>query len=150
MMMRKGENMTERIAIAGCPKSGKTTYADTLDGVVMHTDDVMHLGWSEASEEVSQWFDDDEVAVIEGVAVLRALRKWLARNPEGKPIDKLLYFYEPFVELTPRQAGMMKSDEKAWDDIIDDLLRRGVVVKDACVQDVDKKCLIKKERSDTK
>ena len=73
-----------KIAIAGVPKAGKTTLAEEIPGDPFHTDELMKtFTWSGASQEISYWFDKKQF-LIEGVAVPRALRKWLKAN-EGKP-----------------------------------------------------------------
>jgi hypothetical protein len=55
----------------------------------MHTDDLIALGWSEASAAVIPWISRPGPWIIEGVAVPRALRKWFAANPTGKPAPDL-------------------------------------------------------------
>ena len=97
-----------RIAIAGPPKTGKTTLAVSLGMHVRHTDDIQQLGWSAASDEVSRWFDDDAFC-IEGVAVLRALRKWRERNPSSPPpLDRLVMLWDPHTPHTRGQQSMAK------------------------------------------
>ena len=129
---RKGcELDTERIAIAGGPKTGKTTLADLLAGTggeAKHTDDLMSLGWSESSEAVSKWFDDPECQVMEGVSIVRALRKWLKSNPDGKPVDRVIYLSEPFEALSERQEAMAKGCGTIWSEIELQLAEREVVI----------------------
>lgn len=103
-----------RVAICGGPKTGKTTFADTLGVPVRHTDDVVGLGWSAASDEVSRWFDA-ETFCVEGVAVLRALRKWRERNPGAPPpLDRFVMLWDPRVPCTKpgqlRMSGAVSSD----------------------------------------
>lgn len=129
-----------RIAITGGPRTGKTTYAERragdlyghgVDGLELrHTDDLIHLGWSEASEAAAAWFDEPGPWIIEGVAVSRALRKWRERNP-GKPppVDEVYYFSEPHVPLTPGQATMAKGVRKVHDEIEPWLRNHGVVLR---------------------
>ena len=122
-----------RIAIAGYPRSGKTTLAQEMaekDGVkvVRHTDDVMEMGWSESSEHASTWFDAEGPWIIEGVAVPRALRKWLARNPEGKPCEMVAFQRFAHEELTQGQKTMAKGCDTVFMGILEDLTRRGTVV----------------------
>jgi hypothetical protein len=98
----------ERIAIVGWPKTGKTTLATEMGGG-RSTDEVMNLGWSEASQEASTWFDQPGPLIVEGVAVPRALRKWRERNPDKPPpIDKLIILRNPHVPLEPGQVTMGK------------------------------------------
>ena len=110
-----------RIAIAGPPKAGKTTLADSLGvgiGPVRHTDDVQHLGWSAASDEISRWFDEPGPWCIEGVAVLRALRKWRARNPgSAPPLDRLVYLHHARIELNTGQQRMATQLSTLYDEL---------------------------------
>lgn len=122
-----------KIAILGAPKTGKTTLASKMAGdsnsSCRSTDEVMNLGWSEASAEVSTWFDQD-CPIIEGVGVARALRKWLERNPTGKPVDKLIVLTnEPFTAHTPGQASMGKGIQTVLAEIEPALKARGVVIE---------------------
>jgi len=119
-----------KIAIIGSPKSGKTTFSSSFVGNVKHTDDLISLGWSEASEKASFWFDES-VDVIEGVAVPRALRKWLERNKTGKPVDKVIIVVNAsFCELSKGQLSMAKGIVTVWNEIVRELLARGVVVEE--------------------
>jgi hypothetical protein len=121
-----------RLAIMGGPKTGKTTLANTIPcepGLrILHTDDAMRLGWSECSEYCSYWFNEPSV-VVEGVAVARSLRKWLERNPTGKPCDEIVYLTKPHVPLTKGQAAMAKGVETVFVEIEAELLVRGVHVR---------------------
>lgn len=119
-----------KIAIIGSPKSGKTTFSSSFVGNVKHTDDLISLGWSEASEKASFWFDEN-IDVVEGVAVPRALRKWLERNKTGKPVDKIIILANaPFCELSKGQATMAKGIVTVWNGIVKELLARGVEVEE--------------------
>jgi leucyl-tRNA synthetase len=66
--------------------------------------------------------------VIEGVALVRALRKWLERNAAGKPCDRVIVLRTPKVELTPGQAAMAKGHEKIWREVEPQLRKRGVEI----------------------
>jgi len=110
-----------RILITGAPRTGKTTLARkmSLDLGLSHwctdpnrlcppavggsPDD---LDWSECSEWVAQhWIGTH--AIIEGVAVPRALRKWRALHPdEPPPVDRLLVLSQQRERLTKRQEAM--------------------------------------------
>lgn len=128
-----------RIAIAGIPKAGKTTLSKEMESKpncakVFHTDDIIDkFDWSGASEEVSKWFNKDEF-LIEGVAVPRALRKWLNKN-KGKPCDKLIWLHEPYEKLSPGQKAMAGGCFKVMREIRFDLINRGVKI----VENVKKK-----------
>jgi len=118
-----------RLAIAGGPRCGKTTAARKIGGAVYSTDDLIDLGWSEASEAASEWFDLDAPSfVVEGVAVPRALRKWLARNPDGRPCDQVRWMGDPFERLTRGQAVMFSGCSTVMREIVPELRRRGVDV----------------------
>ena len=119
-----------RIAIAGGPRTGKTTAASTLPGAALHTDDVMHLGWSAASQEASTWFDRTGDVVVEGVAVPRALRKWLGRNPDGMPVETVVMLTATFVTLSAGQLAMTKGVATVWSEIEPQLRARGVEILD--------------------
>ena len=124
--------MTERLLIAGGPRCGKTTLADTLASgrVVRHTDDLIATHeWSAASEEAARWLDDAGPWVIEGVTVVRAIRKWLAAHEDGKPADVVVWLNQPFAELTKGQASMLKSCETIWAEVWPELARRGVYIR---------------------
>lgn len=115
-----------RLCITGAPKTGKTTLANVSGLPVRHTDDAMDLGWSEASAEAAGWLDAPGPWVVEGVAVARALRKWLGQHPEGKPCDKVLWLSTARQPLTPGQEAMGKGAMRVLGDILPQLHARGV------------------------
>lgn len=119
-----------RILITGGPKTGKTTLAKQLAvenaGILLHTDDFIPLGWSTASEETALWMGKYGPFIIEGVAVPRALRKWLASNPTGTPADKVIFLGKPWVALSPGQLAMTKGLVTVWKEIVGELVARGV------------------------
>lgn len=119
-----------KLAIAGIPKSGKTTISDKISPgtKVFHTDDLIKThSWSEASLEVSNWFKIKGDWIIEGVAVPRALRKWLAANKD-KPCDKILWLEKPHEELNKGQLTMAKGCITVMDEIRPELIKRGVEI----------------------
>ena len=125
-----------RIIIAGGPRTGKTTLATQIlqaDGFpVRSTDDLIgKLGWSEASAEVAEWFDDPGPWVIEGVAAARALRKWLGAHPTGSPCDAIVYLSVPKVDRTPGQNAMAKGCDTVWNEVRPSLVARGVKIVSA-------------------
>lgn len=119
-----------RILITGGPKTGKTTLAKQLGAElsarVLHTDDLIPLGWSEASAEVASWMGRGDPVVIEGVAVPRALRKWFAMFPTCKPADKVIFLGKPWQELSPGQLAMTKGLVTVWKEVVGELVARGV------------------------
>lgn len=121
-----------KIVIIGPPKSGKTTLAHHL-GVELqianlyHTDSLMSMEWSEASEAASHWLDNPAPWIIEGTAAPRALRKWLRRNP-GKRLDvQIVTLRRTYQELRLGQQSMAKGIETIMNEITPDLRQRGAV-----------------------
>ncbi len=117
--------------IAGGPKAGKTTLAASYDAGdidVRHTDDLIETHeWSGASATVAEWFNDAGPWIVEGVAVPRALRKWMAAN-SGKPCDTAIWMPHAKAERTPGQAAMAKGCQTVWDSIKAELEARGVTI----------------------
>lgn len=125
--------MTTRVVIAGGPKTGKSSLAECLEAIdvarIRHTDDLAHLGWSEASAAAALWFGAPGPWIVEGVAAARALRKWLASHPEGKPCDVVYVLDEPVVARTPGQETMAKGCQTVFAEVRPELVRRGVEIR---------------------
>lgn len=123
-----------RLVIVGGPRTGKTTLAAELVGTrgltrVRHTDDLIELGWSEASQRIAdEWLTEPGPWIIEGVAAVRGLRKWLRANP-GRPCDRVVHLLTPKVFLTSGQAGMTKGHAKIWREVEPELRARGVEIE---------------------
>ncbi len=122
-----------RVIVAGGPRCGKTTFAKELatrTGVpVRHTDDLIGVyDWSASSEHVATWFDRPGSWIVEGVTAPRAIRKWLASHPKGKPADVIYWGVEPRVHITKEQAAMLKGVMTVWKEIRTEVLMRGVKV----------------------
>ncbi len=122
-----------RILIVGGPRTGKTTLArylaQHLAVPVKHTDDLIErLSWSEQSNEVARWLDEPGPWLIEGVAAVRALRRWLAAHPEGRPCEAIYRCTEPVVELTARQETMAKGEATIWSEVNSALRFRNLIV----------------------
>lgn len=100
-----------RVAVVGAPKTGKTTLtAQVTDRPVIHADDLIPLGWSEASAELAQKCNAIAGPMcVEGVSVPRALRK-------GLRVDAVLLLSQPFTPHTPGQAAMAKGVRTVWDE----------------------------------
>jgi dephospho-CoA kinase len=128
--------MTARIVIVGPPKAGKTTLgrdlAESSGAQLRHTDDLIgELDWSGCSERIaSEWFAQPGPWIIEGVAAVRALRKWLVGNREGRPCDQVITLSKSWVSLTPRQAGMASACAGIWGSIRGAVQARGVAIED--------------------
>lgn len=129
--------MLSKVLIAGGPSVGKTTLAKKLqasgllgDINTYHTDDLIGLTtWSGVSEQVSTWFDRPGPWIIEGVAVPRALRKWLLANPTGKPADVVYWSSTAYIPLLGGKAAMTKGVLTVWKQIEEDLIERGVKIQ---------------------
>ena len=120
-----------RIAVAGGPRTGKTTTAERLAqqlGLPLtHSDDLISLGWSEASDELAKRMAAAERGIYEGVAVVRAIRKLLERSSD-KPIDALLILRQPFEQLTDGQRRMSRAQDTVLYEIVPRLHALGVLI----------------------
>lgn len=121
-----------RIAIIGAPRAGKTTLAQQFGRehgyMVWHADDLIPLGWSQASDEVTNILTSyqDLDFVFEGVAVVRALRKALLLRPDEAPVDRCIVLERPRLTLSPRQRAMARGCATVLASIEPELVRRGV------------------------
>ncbi len=120
-----------RIVVIGGPRTGKTTIASELSSQleiprVWHTDDLIGKhGWSEVSRVASTWLDRDGPWIAEGVAMVRAIRKWLARHPEASALPfELREQWTPRVLLTPKQAIMTAGCRTVWVEVLNELIDR--------------------------
>lgn len=127
----------ERLLVTGAPRTGKSTLAYKLcpnDSIHLCTDPQRlcttpgavgtpdELGWSEASQWIAdKWLTKPGPWIVEGVAVPRALRKYLAANgPDAPPpCDKLIVLVDPHEALTPNQAAMGDALMQIIDDLYD-------------------------------
>ena len=87
--------------------------------------------WSAGSALASTWLDEPGPWICENVAMARALRKWLKRNPTGKPADLVVNLTLPVEPRTPGQDGMAVGCETVMREILPELRRRGVTVLQA-------------------
>lgn len=123
-----------RVLIMGGPRTGKSTFATTWESslgvTARHTDDLIETHeWSAASAEVSTWLSAPGPWVIEGVATVRALRKWLQANPEGTPADTIFWSDAPKVERSSGQETMAKGCTTVWREVLPLLEARGVSIR---------------------
>jgi hypothetical protein len=109
-----------RIAVAGHPLCGKSTYAATLGLPHHNTDSLLEsdLNWGQISEAVSHWFDNPGPWVISGVVVPRALRKW--RHLKGRnsvpPLDYFVFITRPSLDdLSSAQRSMARGIDAVVD-----------------------------------
>lgn len=125
---------TTRVVLTGSPRAGKTTASEAIAAelgvVARHTDSLIDSHkWGEDSIEVATWFDAPGPWVVEGVTCVRALRKWLAAHPHGKPCDVVQLHQRPHVELSKGQESMRKGIVTIWAGLLPELLLRGVEVR---------------------
>jgi len=124
--------MVSRTLIAGVPQSGKTTYAlkEFPESIITHTDDLLATVtvWSERSEKIVELMDKERQFCIEGCDAVRGLRKFMVRNPGKKPVDHVIWFGAPKVELSNKQAAFGRGCKKIFDELMPDLHTLGVLV----------------------
>ena len=102
----------DKIAIAGGPKSGKTTLSNLArDHHVVHTDDYRD-SWDTAPEDAMKDLEGHDKWIIEGIQVGRCLRKGL------KP-DIVIWSGEPRKALSPGQKVMSKGCKTIFHDWLD-------------------------------
>lgn len=124
-----------RVVICGGCRTGKSTLAARWSkdhGVpVRASDDLASLGWSQASEAAALWLERPGPWICEGVAMARALRKWLRSHPDGLPCDVVVRLARVRVpSLLPGQASMNAGEHKVWSEVEPELRRRGVEIKE--------------------
>ena len=91
---------------------------------------MLFRSWSEASEEVSHWFDAPGPWIIEGVAVPRALRKWRARNPGlPPPADRLILLTKVHRDLPPGAIKMGKGMDTVMEELCGWLARSSLIIE---------------------
>ncbi len=99
-------DLFDKVAIAGAPKTGKTTLAKLItDRAVFHSDDLLTEGmpWSGQSADLAANMNVKEGKfVVEGMTVPRALRK-------GMKVDAVIWLNTPKVDQTKGQVTMGKA-----------------------------------------
>lgn len=115
----------DRIIITGWPRSGKSTLAAKLGkdmGIEpKSTDSLIHeLAWTEVSSQVAEWFDLPGPWIVEGVAVMRALRKWHRHYGPDKPPPFDFIYILPRPNLDSLSAGQI-SMGKGIDTVFNEL-----------------------------
>ena len=122
------------MAILGGPRRGKSHLARRLarEGVrYHHGEELKGLEWSAGSEKASRWLDEPGPWVCENVAMARALRKWLLRNPTGVPADLIVVLRHPVDQRIKGQETMAAGCETVWREIEPELRRRGATILQA-------------------
>jgi hypothetical protein len=121
--------LIKRIIVGG-PKTGKTTLAGNNENT-RHTDDCIVPGSFHTSDyavsKVVEWINDPVVHTIEGVQCARGLRLWLASNV-SKPCEEIVWLEQPKVTLTKGQAIMQKGIDTIMQQIVPELVSRGVKI----------------------
>lgn len=124
-----------RTIIIGGPRSGKSTLAqtfgcpvfcadpknlvkDVIDGVTYLPD---AIEWDQQSHFIcNNWFTMDCDWVIEGVSVVRALRKWAKYYDTNPPCYNIIYIknIHPLASnILDGQIAMAKSIDTIWSEI---------------------------------
>jgi len=121
-----------RIIIVGGVNTGKTSLALRLKterniSTIRSTDSLIDLGWSEASAAAALWFSEPGDWIIEGVAVPRALRKWLAANPNARLDAEIITLHRPLKPLSKGQRAMTLGMHTVLREIAVSLKQRGAV-----------------------
>lgn len=125
--------MHDRVIVVGGPRTGKTMLS-TLSAyrharAHRHTDSLMGaMHWSAASEKVAEWFNEPGRWVVEGVATVRALRKWLMANPDKAVPATILLMDAPQVKRKKGQRIMAKGVRTIWAEILPELEKRGATI----------------------
>lgn len=117
--------------LVGGPRRGKSWTAKQLssDGRrYHHGEELKGLEWSAGSQRASEWLDEPGPWVCENVAMARALRKWLTRNPLGVPADLIVVLRMPVDDRIPEQDVMARGVDTVWQQIEPELIRRGAKI----------------------
>jgi 2-phosphoglycerate kinase len=126
---------TKRILIIGGPGTGKTTFANELARKtgfeLVHTDDLMHMNWSDQSEvlarKMAHTAAEDGAFIVEGVAAVRALRK--ALDMAQKPVDEIHIMRKQHLPGYSKGAdAMRKGIDTVWRGIEEKVLALGISV----------------------
>jgi hypothetical protein len=115
------------VVVAGGPRAGKSTLARAIAGKhrIHNGEELVGIDWSAGSLTASLWLSEPGPWICENVAMARALRKWLERNPEGLPADIIIQLQEPVVERSRGQHVMALGCLTVWNQIKPELEARG-------------------------
>ena len=125
------------VCITGGPGTGKSWLGEamalTSGTTLLRTDDLIALGWSQASQAVAaRMLTTTGDLIVEGVAVPRALRKALDQA-DGRPCDRLVLLRGRRPErgaASPGELVMAKGLLTVLHQIFAELVERGVEVVD--------------------
>jgi hypothetical protein len=136
-------DLPPRVVIAGGPRCGKSILSEKLvaDGRLLHDGEELvdrpewagmtkQEKWSAGSLLASRWLDEPGPWVCENVAMPRALRKWLKRNPSGKPCDLVVWLGTNVVARVKGQESMAEGCLTVWLQVRPELFRRGVRIRE--------------------
>jgi hypothetical protein len=128
------------VVITGGPRTGKSYLGErmalTSGTALLRTDDLIAMGWSEASQDVAARLLVAGAAgrdlIAEGVAVARALRKALGQSRD-RPCDRLIVLRSLRPEAGAQTLGqlvMAKGVRTVLREIWGELVARGVEIVD--------------------
>ncbi len=100
-----------RVAIAGGPRTGKTTLARAQKGrLILETDHLIRwFDWSELSEHVVRRCSQLDEFIVEGVRAAHALRK-------GLVVDLVVWLDTPRAELSEGQKTLEKATRTVFEE----------------------------------
>lgn len=125
--------MAVKIIIAGLPLTNQLALAKQLsekyDVPIKSTDSLIDRNWSEASEQVAHWINEDGPYIIEGSVVFRGLRKFLKLYPEKRMDDISIALLTHTDSLySTKQLAFAKAQRTIWEQIAMELRDRGVKI----------------------
>lgn len=141
-LVRRMSRGAARVVLAGGPRTGKSTLASAVssiwEGRVFHTDDLLEsCDFLASAAEVARWMNETPGPwIVEGVAAVRGLRKYLDANAGTKPCDLVLWMNRAVVLRTPKQEALAKGCATVWNgsdsrsSVVMRLLDRGVMIED--------------------
>src|SRR5690348_5008412 len=124
-----------KVCIIGGPRSGKSTLANSYGAPVFCADpinlvkDVLKgvtylpegINWDSQSHYICKnWFSMEGDWVIEGVGVVRALRKWIKYYSNKPPCYNIVYIMDQHPKaghLLVGQESMRSGIETVWSEI---------------------------------
>ncbi len=76
----------------------------------------------------ARWMDRRGPWILEGVTMVRALRKWLRRHPQGVPADLVIWLGAPAARRKRGQRTMALGAHTIWRQIEPELSARGTMI----------------------